>query len=69
MNNDLPLWRTRDAMEKWAAGEVETKTPLTASSARMSSSEVVAFTWGNFRSISLDFLSDVTQMYFNGTPR
>ena len=38
MNNDVPLWRTRDAMEKWEAGEVETKTPLTASSARMSSS-------------------------------
>lgn len=69
MNNDLPLFNICEAMEKWAEGETETKIPFTSSSFNIVSSEVVAFTWGNFRSISLDFLSDVTQMYFNGTPR
>ena len=69
MNNDLLLCRMREAREKWAEGEAETNTPFTSSSFNIVSSEVVAFTWGNFRSISLDFLSDVTQMYFNGTPR
>ena len=43
MNNDLVLCKIREAREKWAEGDAETNTPLIASSARMSSSEVVAF--------------------------
>ena len=69
MNNDLPLFNICEAMEKWVEGEAETKIPFTSSSFNIVSSEVVAFTCGNFRSISRAFLSDVTQMYFSGTPR
>lgn len=68
MNNDFPLFSTSEAMEKWAEGEAETNMPFTSSSFNRVSSEVVAFTL-YFCSISLAFLSDVTQMYFNGTPR
>ena len=69
MNNDFPLFRICKAMEKWAEGEAETNMPFTSSSFNIVSSEVVAFTSGNFRSISLTFHSDVTQIYFSGTPR
>ena len=69
MNNDLALCKIREAREKWAEGEAETNTPFTSSSFNIVSSEVVAFTWGNFRSISRAFRSDVTQMYFSGTLR
>ena len=69
MNNDLLLCRMREAREKWAEGDAETNTPLMVSLLRMSSSEVEALTWGNFRSISMAFHSDVTQIYFSGTPR
>jgi hypothetical protein len=69
MNKDFPLLRIREAMEKWAEGEAETNMPFTASSFNIVSSEVVAFTCGNFPSISRAFLSDATQTYFNGTPR
>ena len=69
MNNDLLLFNICEAREKWAEGEAETNTPFTSSSFNIMSSEVVAFTWGNFRSISWAFRSDVTQIYFSGTPR
>ena len=69
MNSDFPLCSMHEAMEKCAEGDAETKTPFTSWSFTIVSSEVVAFTWGNFLSIILAFLSDVTQIYFSGTPR
>ena len=69
MKSDLPLCRMREAREKWTDGEAETKTPLTVSSLRTSSSEVVVFMFGNFRAVSLAFRPEVTQTYFSGTPR
>ena len=68
MKSDLPLCKTCEAMEKWADGEAETKMPLMTSSFRISSSEVVVFIL-YFSSISFALRSEVTQMYFNGTPR
>ena len=44
MNNDFPLFRTFEAIEKCAEGEAETNMPLTVSSQRIASSEVVAMT-------------------------
>ena len=44
MKSDFPLSKMLEAMGKWAVGEAETKTPLTVSSQRISSSEVVAVT-------------------------
>jgi hypothetical protein len=68
MNNDFPLFRICEAMEKCAEGEAETNMPFTSSSFNIMSSEVVAFTL-YFCDISRAFLSEVTQTYFSGTPR